>query len=318
LFAVLAGVYAAAALAVPAAAFQRASEYVPGSMGIPQPEPRVTLSVQNRSLGRVLAELKKQTPYQFRLLADIGTLAVTIDANREPVSQVLRRILEQDKRPDPLVFYFHENTFVIDREFIQVGEAEGENRVSLTNARISRALPELFKLMNVKHRIEPDVPPVVISMQLRPERWEQALSHIILEANKKEPGLTYSIDGDTYVVHLHKTPTGVTSSGQVLSTAGRRVTLMFMNTPLKEALAQLFMGSTWKFQVSEKVRDAPITLAVSDEPELSVLHRILRAASTMREPVTYREGKGMLYIEPGPLPGLTPAQRRPARIMDNP
>lgn len=279
----------------------------PGSMGIPQPEAKINLSVQKRSLSRILADVFKQTTYDYKVVADVGATAFSLDSRGMPLTQALTTLLAQDTRPDPLVFYFTKTptgagTFVIDREFLEVGAETGENKVSLANARLTKVLPKVFALMKVKGRVEPDVPPITISLQLRPENWAQALPQIILEANKTEPTLTYSMEGDTYVVHLHKTPLGITASGAALPGV-RKVQLTLNGTPLRDAIGAVLKDSQWKFQVADSIKDVGITYSASAEPELSALYNILRQAGGLGGQVTYREGKGVLYIEPGPLPG---------------
>jgi hypothetical protein len=193
---------------------------------------------------------------------------------------------------------------VIDREFLEVEYVDGERRISMANARLTRVLPELFKKMMVQGRVEPDVPPITMSLQLRPESWEQALPMIMLEAYKREPALTYSKDGSTLVVHLQRTPTGAPNSPLPSGTQPRKVKVAFAETPLKDALAELFKDSTWKYQVADGVKDFKVTYVTSTDPELVALHTILKQASTqVAQQVTYREGKGVLYIEEGPLPG---------------
>jgi type II secretory pathway component GspD/PulD (secretin) len=158
--------------------------------------------------------------------------------------------------------------------------------------------------MGAKYRIEPDVPPVLLTLQLRPDSWPEALPHVIIAGQKQETGLTYSMDQDTYVVHLQKTPTGVNSRGQVLNLPDLRlVSVNAPGVPLKDALAQVFQGSSWKYQVSSRVPDARVTYSATRQPELAALQGLLRQASTPRNPITYREGKGVIYIEPGPLAG---------------
>lgn len=285
----------------------RTTAAVPGSMGIPQPEPKVSLTVQKRSLSRILSELFKQVPYDYKIVADLGATAFDLDVKQMPLTQALGILLAQDKRPDPLIFYFHRDatgkgTFTIDREYLELSSSTGDNKVSLANARITRVLPRVFELMKVKGRIEPDVPPVTISLQLRPQDWSQVLPQVILAANKVEPTLTYSRDGDTYVVHLHKTPTGVTATGTALP-GTRKVQLALTDTPLRDAVATILKGSQWKYQISDDVKDVGITYSTSAEPELAALQNVLRQAAALGPQVTYREGKGVLYIEPGPLPG---------------
>jgi hypothetical protein len=316
---VLAGALAAGA-AAPSGA-QVATRHVPGSLGIPQPEPKVTLSIKQRSLNRILAEMRKQVPYEFRTLADIGVTVFSLDVKQVPVSTALNVLLEQDKNVEPLVFSFTKATnsnggyFTIQRELIDLAPVDGVHRISVANARITRVLPEIFKQMQVKYRIEPDVPPILISLQLRPETWAQAFQQAMLLGYQQEPGLTYSLEGDTYVVHLHKTPLGLTPAGAV-SADTRRVTLAVTQLPLKDTLAELFKGSQWKYQVSDDVKDVRISYTTQGEPELVALQSVLRKAGLNGQQVTYREGRGVLYIEPGALPGefiiskSSPAVRR--------
>jgi hypothetical protein len=232
-----------------------------------------------------------------------------LDVKNLPMTQALNQILAQDKSPEPLVYSFRRNptgvggTFVIDREYIEIGRIEGENKVSIANARITKVLPEIFKMMKVQYRIEPDVPPVTVSLQLRPNEWASALPPVILEALKKEPTLTSRKDGDTYVVHLHKTPTGTGIYSGTPASFLRPTKVSVTDKPLRDALAELFMGSKWKYEVAADVKDVPITFNVVMEPELAALASLLRLASEAGQQLTYREGKGVLYIEPGPLPG---------------
>jgi hypothetical protein len=306
---------AAALAALPAAAqLVRAGAPVPGSMGIPQPEPLITLNIQQKSLGRVLSEMFKQSPYQYRVLADQGAAVYSLNVEKMPLSRALGMLLEQDKRAEPMVFYFTQardgrGTFTIDREYIELDDIDGELRVSLANARLTRVLPLVFDRIKAKYRVEPDVPPLPISLQLRPTSWDSVLPQVILEAQKRETGLTYSMDGDTVVVHLHKTPVGL--PGTPLPEDARRVKLEVTNAPLKDVLAQFFRGSTWKYEVANRVPDVPITYNTQAEPELAVLYGILRQASAKTgSPITYREGKGVLYIEPGSLPGEAVVETR--------
>ena len=285
-----------------------AATYVPGAMGIPQPEPTVTLSMKQKSLARVLYELFKQSRYSYRLLADVGTAVFSIDVNKMPLSEALRTLLAQDKRPDPLVFFFNRSPtgggeFVIDREYIEIGEEDGERRVSLANARITRVLPMVFERMKVQARIEPDVPPITVSLQLRPDSWAQVLPALMSEASEQEPALTYSLDGDTYVVHIQKTFPGPAAAAAFSGIPIRRVTLAASGTPLRDVLAQLFQGSGWKYQVADAVKDTRVTYNGTGEAEISALQGVLRHVGTQGQQVTYREGKGVLYIEPGPMPG---------------
>jgi type II secretory pathway component GspD/PulD (secretin) len=286
---------------------RQSNTLTPGSMGIPQPEPKITLSVQKRSLSRILAEVFKQAPYDYKVVADVGATAFDLDVKQVPLTQALNQLLAQDKRPDPLVFYFTKNptgqgTFTIDREFLELVSETGEKRVSLANARITKVLPQVFKLMGVQARIEPDVPPVTISLQVRPQDWSQVLPQVILSANAVEPTLTYSMDGDTYVVHLHKTHLGLTATGAAVPGV-RKVQLALTDAPLRDAITAVLKDSAWKYQVSDNVKDVAVSYSASAEPELSALSNILKQAGELGPQITYREGKGVLYIEPGPLPG---------------
>lgn len=282
---------------------------VPGTMGIPQPEPNITLNIQKRPLGRILAEIFKQTPFQFRLLASQGTTLFSLEANREPFRKVLTRLLEQDKSAEPLVFGFDRTTtgqgiVTIDRELVDIAVREGEKYVSLTNARLTTVLTELFKRANVKYRIEPDVSPVPISLQLRPLEWLDAIPTVILEAFRNEPALTFSQDRDTWVVHLQKLSVDAETPTEKMPRRKFQVTA----APLRDALATLFTGSSFKYQVAESVKDTTVTYSTQGETDIAILQRLLRQAAGKGNSVTWREGNGMLFIEPGPLPGEAPQQ----------
>lgn len=284
-------------------------EFPPGTMGIPQPEPRVTLKIEKKSLGRVLFELFKQAPgMDYQLATTVGAAVFSVDYTDVPLSEAVNKLLMQDKDQAPLVFGFQKSnvgaggTYLIHREYMEIGLIDGDRRVSLGNARLTQALPLLFQQMRVPFRIEPDVPPILLSIQLRPQNWEQALPQVLLEAYKQEPALSYSRDGETYVVHLLKSPTGLGLGSA--HQAVRRVNLSLTNRPLKDALENLFSGSQWKFQISDRIKgDYSVTYNVTSYPEIAALQGILKQASTNRDPITYREGKGVLYIEMGPLPG---------------
>ncbi len=277
--------------------------YVPGALGIPQPEPKVTVNFTGLSLARSLNEILKQSGYSVRVLAEMGTTRYSLTTQAMPVSKALRALLDQDKSLEPLVFRFQRiltggGEFIIDRELIDVSRSEGENRVSLANARITKVLPMVAKMLNAPLRFEPDVPPILVSMQLRPSDWAPVVQQVVLEAYKQEPAITYSMDGNTYVIHLQKTPlTGVPGM------PSRKVKVSADSKPLREVLQSLFEGSAWKFQVAESVKDTKITYNVSNEPELVALHAILRQTAESGTPITYREGPGILFVEPGLLPG---------------
>lgn len=282
--------------------------HIPGSMGIPQPEPAITLSIKNRSLGRVLADMFKQTRYRYRILGQIGNQLYSLECTRMPLSRALTTVLAQDKSPEPLVWSFNRTLtgggeFVVDREFIDINRIEGENRVSVANGRITKVLPKIFDQMKVPYRIEPDVPPVLVSVQLRPNDWSQALPQVVLEANKHEQNLTYSLDGETYVVHIHKTPALPPGLNQAQAAALKRVKVSAGNLPFKEVLGQIFQGSRWKYQVSDAVKDFTVSYTTAGETEIGALQAVLKESAERGYQITYREGKGVLFIEPGPLPG---------------
>lgn len=282
--------------------------YQPGTMGIPQPEPKITLSVQNRSVNKVLYEIFKQTNWKYQVVAEVGTTVVNVDFKQTPLTAAIRATLRQVKTDEPLVFSFQKNAagqgiFLIDREYIQVGVVDGENQVSLSNARLTEVLPLVFRLMGAKYRVEPDVPAVPLSAQLRPQNWAAALPQLILTAGKMEPALTYSMDKDTYVVHLHKTPPVPGSAAVATGMGVRRVNVIADNKPLRDVLALLFQGSRWKYQVSDAVKDTRVTFTAANQFELAALYSLLGQMTATGQQVTYREGNQVLYIEPGPLPG---------------
>ena len=70
---------------------KQATVAVPGSMGIPQPEPTITLSVQKKSLSRILADIFKQARvgYDYKVVADVGATAFDLDVKGVPLTRAL-------------------------------------------------------------------------------------------------------------------------------------------------------------------------------------------------------------------------------------
>jgi hypothetical protein len=78
---------------------------VPGSMGVPQPEPLIKLDLQQKTLGRILSEMFKQaSQYRYRLLARQGTSVFSLKADNVPLTQALKTLLAQDKAHEPMVY----------------------------------------------------------------------------------------------------------------------------------------------------------------------------------------------------------------------
>jgi len=232
----------------------------------------VTVDIQQKSLGRILHDVFAQTAYKYEILAELGTTVFSLNVKNVPLSEALKTVLAEDKSDMPLVFSFARDptgttgTFSINREFLEVGVINGETKLSATNARLTRLLPKVFEMMGVKYRIEPDVPPIPITLELRPDDWSQVLPQVILEGEKVEPTLDYSMDGGTYVVFLEKTPIAGQSG-----TPARRVKLSVMNGPLRSVLEELFRESPWKYEVAMAVPDVGITYNAVNEPELGAL-----------------------------------------------
>ena len=272
---------------------------------IPKPEPLVTLKGQKLTMSRALRAAFQNTPYKYRLSARVPLTFVKIDVKRRPLSEVLNTILSADKNTrNPLVWRRERDTITIVRESITMGvNDEAEKVITLSEARIGPVLARLFKLMKTPYRIQPNVPPILITLTMRPRKWENALPDLMDRAYQQDRRITFSIVKGTYIVHIHQTPIGLSSAGQATRNAGRLVTLASPDTPLREALAKVFEGSKWKIEVAEEVKDTTVNISANKRPELAVLRDVLRQVSAISSPITYREGRGTLYVEPGPLPG---------------
>ncbi len=285
------------------------------SGSIPQPEPRVTVSLSQKPLGTILYAIFHQTPYRYQLRAQVGAELFSLDVTRVPLGQALSTLFEHDTTGSPITYAFvpastnNPGTFVIDREYLQVGDTAGEHRVSATRARLTHVLSLVFKAMKARFRIEPDVPQVTVTLQLRPRDWSECIGEVLVEASKEVPGLTYSLDGDTYVIFVQKT-------GPAGGAAVRRVTLTLESVSLREAIGRILSGSQYRYRVSDAVGEAPINYKATDQPEMEALREVLKRAADEGTAVTYRDSRGVLLIEPGPLPGRlgTTASLHPASL----
>jgi len=282
---------------------------------IPKPEPLITLKGERMTISRALRAVFRQTPYKYRLSARVGLVFVNIDVKKQPLSKVLQFVLSADRdSKSPLVWKLNKDTLTILRENITMGVNQDDEKViTLSNARIGPVLAKLFTLMKVKYRIAPDLPPILVSLSMRPRKWADALPDLMDRAYQTDRRITFSLVKGTYIVHVQRTPVGLSATGRVIRGASRLVTVVGEDMPLREALAKIFDGSKWKVEVDEEVKDTPVTVTADRRPELSVLRSVLQQVAAVSAPVTYREEGTTLHIEPGPLPGQA---RLYAQIQD--
>jgi hypothetical protein len=264
---------------------------------LPTPEPRVTVSFQDRSLSRALQELFASAPVGYRLLASSATPLFHLDVKDAPLSEALSALLAQDGGAEPLVFALQTGPgggqVIIQRETIYVEAVGGSVRLNLVNARLPAVLQRVLTASDLEHRGAETVPPVLVTQTVRARNWREALSMLLINGQRQVPGLTYSRSEGVLVIHVQRH----------LDTTARRLDLNLRQTELRKAIEELFAGSEWRCVVDDAVPQAVITVSATQETEGAVLRAMLAAARGSGGATTYREEAGVVYIEPGPLPG---------------
>jgi hypothetical protein len=139
-------------------------------------------------------------------------------------------------------------------------------------------LPEGTALM-----IRPEVPPVPVSMKLRAGR-DTILKLITLYARSSVPHLETRAESSTFHVTLGTAP------------EGRKVTVEFLQLPLRQALQLLLKGSGLDYAVDPTVPDVPITAQLKDVEVAQALRLLVRLAAAAHPGITLRRSGEMWMV----------------------
>jgi len=116
-------------------------------------------------------------------------------------------------------------------------------------------------------------------------------------------------------------PTAATAAS-VCAAGEPRINLELRQTPLRQAIAALFSGSTQQFVVDPDVRDVPVTLKVTDVSLAGGLRLILKEAAAQLPGLTSSRD-GAIYLvkmrstRPAPITPSLPAEIRGREVTFN-
>jgi hypothetical protein len=218
--------------------------------------------------------------------------------------------------------------------------------VHLQGASVREAIQELFRAGGERYILGPDLPEASITLSMERVEFPTAL-----ETLARLTGLTFRHENHLYVIGLTaetkaaSKPTGrvpvlgeIPIIGQLFQSPGkpatpgslpvpgeRKVTLGLKETPLRQALEQLFRGTGLRCAVELGVPNPPITLSLRGQPFEVVLQRLVDHAG-----VKYRREGQFFIIERPPfeaarphVPGVSwgvelelPAQSHPSVRLD--
>jgi hypothetical protein len=152
-------------------------------------------------------------------------------------------------------------------------QAEAQERVTLSRKDVTlrEALDLIFADSVFQYSMDPNVPDVRVTVNVRDLFVSMALGMVVRQAALEVPGLTLHRDGDVYVIRVPPP-----QAGQAVSWTERRVSLALEKTPLREGLAELLGGSGVKPRVGRGIPDVPLSLDVRGVPLRSAMYQIVR------------------------------------------
>jgi type II secretory pathway component GspD/PulD (secretin) len=164
--------------------------------------------------------------------------------------------------------------------------AEKTVNVDLQDVGLREAVRRLAEDTQARWKIEANVPNVPVTLRLKNVSPQSVLRVLIRVAALSAPALTLTQEGETFVVKVGATPTPAPALPAAPDPRlARKVSVNFMRTDLRAALAKLFEGTEAPYLVLWDVPNVPITLKLTDRTVQDALKEVLQVAY-------------------GPLPGL--------------
>jgi type II secretory pathway component HofQ len=176
--------------------------------------------------------------------------------------------------------------------------ADDERRLSLElrQTPLRQAVAALFSGSTGQYVVDPDVPDVPVTLDVREVTVPAGLRLILRQAVTAAPGLTSSRDGEIYLIKMRSHRPGPITPTLPAGIRDRRVTFNLRQVPIRSALDVLFKASGMLPAVDARVPDVPITLALKDISLQQALRLVLRQAAIHAPGITGTSREERLYI----------------------
>ncbi|MGV3723072.1 MAG: hypothetical protein ACO1SX_19405 [Actinomycetota bacterium] len=258
--------------------------------------PRGSLDCRDTPLRSALALLRAQSGLVIKLDESVPNVRVTLTLNDVPYEDILRVLVRQTAVSVPgLRVSRLGDAYAVHRLVAQPGEptlilaAEPLASPTLNTGFLRKvsvgfrdegarqALARVFDLAGAPFAIEPNVPNVPVTVNVRTGTAWEALRLILTAAQEQSPirfsQIVVGQIGEVYVVALRSAAPGEASP------AVDRITLTLDQVPLKLAAEALFRGTTYRYAFSPAPGDRTISLHLQDVPLEVALGRLEQEAS---------------------------------------
>lgn len=179
-------------------------------------------------------------------------------------------------------------------------EAGADRKITLDlrDMPLRDAIALLFKGSGLQYAIDPNVPNVPITLNIRDISLPAALRLIVRQAAIEAPGLTVSKEGEVYLIQRRVFPiSSVTPAAFTPDDPARApFTYNFYEIPLREAVRVLFEGTGLKCLVAADVPDVPITLNIREIQRVGALRLMVRQAAGRVPDLTYANEGGVYLV----------------------
>lgn len=275
---------------------------------------RVSIEARDTPLRGALRLLQAQAGFSYTVESTVPNVPVSLSLKNVPVEDVLRLLVRQAAGSVPgLRVTRREGAYVISVHKDRVGEevvpvspeplqaptltSDFTRKVSVgfREEGLRQVLSRVFSLVGVPYTIEPNVPNIPVTVDVRSGTVWEVLSRVLNAARQQVPVELGQV-GEVYVVALRSNPIRVGGEPETPSPPDR-VTLKLQGVPVTLAAEALFRGSGYEYTLRPERSEARVNLDLHDVPLEVALGRLAQEAARSGVRLTWKRS-GMSTVQP--------------------
>ena len=284
---------------------------------------RVTLQLQRVLLRQAVDRLTAATGENVVVYAHVPDLRISLDVRNITMRDALLRLITDLRKEIPdLTGYQLPEAYVIKRRWLRLERPsvssvqefpELAERVSLqvTDTPFTEAVRQLVKPTGVSYlpgpspwvQILADGPDPRISATVPDLPIDLGIHYLMQIARRQDPGITLRKESENFVIwHTESSEQQVLReeyAARARAHLRSPVRLELHDTPLRDAIRQIFPDHVCRWAVDPLLPDLPVTLRTGDlEPE-AALRRVLAVAALQAPGTTYTRLGDFFLIHKG-------------------
>lgn len=278
------------------------------------PPARVTIEARDTPLRGALRLLQAQAGFSYTLDSTVPNVPVSLSLRNVPYEDVLHLLVRQAAGSVPgLRVTRREGAYVISVHRDRIGAEtvpvapEPLEPPALTTAftrkvsvgfheeGLRQVLGRVFSLVGVPYTVEPNVPNIPVTVDVRSGTIWEVLSRVLAAAQVQAP-VELGQYGEVYVVALRPGPVRVGGEPERTGLADR-VTLKLQGVPVTLAAEALFRGSPYEYTLMPERPEARVNLDLRDVPLEVALGRLAQEAARSGVRLTWKR-RGMDPVQP--------------------